>query len=316
MQQNEAKIRVTKPVLRDVITRVLTGVNHREIVVGVIGASFLGVAMDFLRRVAIAKMRDKTINRDWYRANFLSEDIGSDEFANNAGTNKKTIRNTRQTGRRDVVVATSLAHYRDSLRIINELLESLADDSPININLKIKINKVEVELTLTESLIVINALAAKRLSMQGGAWSGVGKKAEKPLMEILCRLFGVAKAHYRGVGKGKPQGDDFDRETDFYLCPPNAEEAKCEVKLIGPGNPESADAVIAHESDVYVADKMSATNKKQLDSHGVLWAELYDSERFVQFQSILEKLLIPHDQDALQNITDEKIRRIVRLVIQ
>ena len=43
----------------------------------------------------------------------------------------------------------------------------------------------------TESLIVINALATKKLQIRGGAWSSIGKKVEKPLVDELCRLAGV-----------------------------------------------------------------------------------------------------------------------------
>lgn len=35
---------------------------------------------------------------------------------------------------------------------------------------------------------------------------------------------------------------------------------------MGKGNPESADAVIARDSKVFVADKLSDLNKKQLDT--------------------------------------------------
>ncbi len=43
---------------------------------------------------------------------------------------------------------------------------------------------------------------------------------------------------------------------------------------MGRGNPESADAVIARDSKVFVADKLSDTNKRQIDSLGVEWVEL------------------------------------------
>ncbi len=55
---------------------------------------------------------------------------------------------------------------------------------------------------------------------------------------------------------------------------------KCEVKLMGRGNPESADAVIAKDSKVFVADKLSDTNKKQLNSREVEWVELRSTGGF------------------------------------
>ncbi|MEJ7700895.1 MAG: hypothetical protein WKF71_14795 [Pyrinomonadaceae bacterium] len=43
---------------------------------------------------------------------------------------------------------------------------------------------------------------------------------------------------------------------------------------MGKGNPESADAVIARDSRVFVADKLSDMNKRQLNSRKVDWIEL------------------------------------------
>ena len=57
---------------------------------------------------------------------------------------------------------------------------------------------------------------------------------------------------------------NFEREIDFYLVN-NNQNYKCEVKLMGKGNPESADAVIARDSKIFVADKISDLNKNQLD---------------------------------------------------
>jgi len=73
-------------------------------------------------------------------------------------------------------------------------------------------------------------------------------------------------------------------------------EYKCEVKLMGVGNPESADVVIARNSGVFIADTLSKQNKNQLNQLGVLWLELKNhsrSEILKNFKAILEKLNIP-----------------------
>ena len=82
------------------------------------------------------------------------------------------------------------------------------------------------------------------------------------------------------------------REVDFYLIQ-GGSSYKCEVKLMGKGNPESADAVIARESQIFVADKLSDLNKRQLDDRGVHWVELRDANGFRKFGRVLEKLSIP-----------------------
>lgn len=160
--------------------------------------------------------------------------------------------------------------------------------------LTIKFKGVSVDLNVSESLIVINTLAVKRAELRGGLWSTVGKRVEKPLMQTLCKLYGVPKANYALRIKGKDiEEDDFEREIDFYLVE-GKNQYKCEVKLTGRGNPESADAVIARDSKVFVADKLSDTNKKQLNSLNVEWVELRNNVGFERFDTVLKNLKIPH----------------------
>lgn len=126
-----------------------------------------------------------------------------------------------------------------------------------------------------------------------------GKRVEKPLMETFCKLFDVKEEYYRIKISGREIGENigFDREVDFYLFNPNGEKNyKCEVKLMGEGNPESADAVIARDSKVFIADKLSYLNKRQLDSLGIEWLELRSENGFRKFGSILSRLGIPHEE--------------------
>ena len=85
---------------------------------------------------------------------------------------------------------------------------------------------------------------------------------------------------------------------------------------MGRGNPESADAVIARGSAVFVADKLSGgTNKPQLDSLGVAWVELYGEDRFQRFAAALDKFGIPRAKNpdtseaAIVMATDESLKK-------
>ncbi len=77
---------------------------------------------------------------------------------------------------------------------------------------------------------------------------------------------------------------------------------------MGKGNPESADAVIARDSKVFVADKLSQTNKNQLNHLGVEWVELRSSNGYLRFATVLDNLEIPHrnitgfNEEELENI--------------
>ena len=63
---------------------------------------------------------------------------------------------------------------------------------------------------------------------------------------------------------------------------------------MGKGNPESADAVIARDSKVFVADTLSMQNKDQCDQLGISWVELKSTDGYRRFKEVLEKLEIPH----------------------
>jgi CfrBI restriction endonuclease len=196
---------------------------------------------------------------------------------------------------KQVVIDASNEHYDTLYNAISDLIQN---QSEIDLTLTIKFRQVSIELNINESLLVINTLAVKRAALRGGLWSTAGKRVEKPLMLTLCKLYQVADENYSVKLKGKNKEVDetsFEREIDFYLIE-GGNQYKCEVKLMGKGNPESADAVIARDSRVFVADKLSATNKRQLNSRKVDWIELRSENGFQKFAEILDELKIPHDE--------------------
>jgi len=179
---------------------------------------------------------------------------------------------------------------------LKNLIQQLEVDGEGELNIQIKITKnfVSVELNLSESLLVLNALATKKIALRGGAWSAIGKRIEKPLLIKLCKICGVSEENYNAENFVHDKNLDFDREVDFKLY--GKKEYRCEVKLMGGGNPESADAVIARNSDIFIADTLSKQNKNQLDSLGICWIEMKNHSHediLNQFRKILKKLEIP-----------------------
>ena len=278
--------------LRDIIRNLLTDdENYRRLVVNAINEVFLHDAFSFLREVARAKSGQKSIDDDWYRRHFLRDELQKGDIATSAGINVKTVTNIRQSATKSIVLEESILHYDRINQIIGDLVDQSTGDD-FGVCLKLEDNGNSVELTLTETMIVLSALAAKRAALRGGAWSAVGKQIEKPLMETLCRVFGVAREHYRAHSESESDGR-VAREVDFYLVGGDGEEARCEVKLMGRGNPESADSTFSRRSKVFVADKLSGTNKRQLDEWKILWVELHASDRFARFEAVLRELQIP-----------------------
>lgn len=287
---------LTEQVTKNIIKRLLKGQDYRIEVVALINAEFLQFAIDFFKQIAMAKLNNKDITTDWYKEIFLDENLPADQIAINSGLNKKTITNMYNSARKEIVIEASNEHYDTLYNAISELIKNQDEEDEIDLTLTIKFRKVSYELNINESLIVINTLAVKRAALRGGLWSTAGKRVEKPLMLTLCKLYEVPEENYSVKLKGtdlEVAETEFEREIDFYLLNGN-ERHKCEVKLMGKGNPESADAVIARDSRVFVADKLSDLNKTQLNSLGVEWVELRDDNGYQRFSKVLDELDIPY----------------------
>lgn len=191
---------------------------------------------------------------------------------------------------RQIVIEASNEHFESLYNSIQSLVEM---ENEIDLNLTIKLKGVSVDLNVSESLIVINTLAVKRAALRGGLWSTAGKSVEKYLMLTLCKLYGVGKKNYDATHFVKDKGKKVDREIDFYLMN-ETNKYLCEVKLMGKGNPESADAIIARNTDIFVADTLSQQNKNQCEALGISWIALRDEKGFKKFGETLAKLNIPH----------------------
>jgi hypothetical protein len=291
---------LTDQVVKNIITKIIKSQDYRIEIVNLINAEFLQFAIDFFKKIAIAKYDSQEITIDWYRKSFRNEKLSKDDYAINSGLNSKTIKNMFKTETKTVVINASDKHFESLYHTIQSLVDM---EQEIDFILTIKFKGVSVDLNVSESLIVINTLAVKRAAIRGGLWSTAGKRTEKYLMLTLCKLYNVNKEHYDSSTFIKNRNKKVDREVDFYLLNNNTNKYRCEVKLTGMGNPESADAIFARQPAVFVADNLSSQNKNQCDQLGIHWVALRDKDGYKRFGSILEKLGIPHEyyQDNLDN---------------
>lgn len=276
---------LTDQVVKNIIKRLVKGQDYRIEVVALINAEFLQFAIDFFKKVIEAKLSNQDVTVDWYKKTFLNPKLKPDDIAINSGLNKKTIKNMFNSATREIVLDASNEHYD----ILYQSISTLIDNQPeIDLTLTIKLRGVSVELNINESLIVINTLAVKRAALRGGLWSTAGKRVEKYLMATLCKVYSVPFEHF---DQSKIPASM--REVDFYLIK-DGKYHRCEVKLMGSGNPESADAIFARESDVFVGDKLSDLNKQQADMLKVKWVELRNEVGYKRFAKVLTELGIPH----------------------
>ena len=279
---------ITGVVIKNIIRKLLAGEDYRAEIVALIDAEFLQYIIEFFGHVVRTKLKNRAATIDWYKEEFLNSELQSSDIAVPPNLNMKTISNMHNSLRKEIVLDASKDHYDVLLNAIQDLTEQI----DVDVALTIKFRSVGVELNINESLIVINTLAVKRAALRGGLWSTARKQVEKPLMRTLCALFRVPLRYFNQSVSSASTGE-VEREADFYLVDNAGLRHRCEVKLMGRGNPESADAVHARSSQVFVADKLSDLNKAQLDDSGIHWVELRDENGYKRFEQVLTALSIP-----------------------
>lgn len=288
--------------IAQIISKVLQGQDYRADVLSLINTQFLEYAIGFFARIAQAKLLNTSIDEDWYKREFvINPSLPSQDIIIHAGLNRKTIDNSFGSSSRNVVLEVAPEHYDALYNAINTLAAASND---IDLILTIKLRGVSVDLNITESLIVINTLAVKRAQLRGGAWSSLGKRVEKYLMLTLCGLFSVPPQHYQLSSITSEK-----REVDFVLISSNGKRYFCEVKLMGKGNPESADVVIARDSHLFIADTLSQRNKIQLQERGITWIELNTPQGYQKFYDVLLQLGVP-----VQPFTGDVSRSVGKLL--
>lgn len=294
---------VSDNVIKNIIKHVLFKEDYRIEIVTLINSNFLDFAINFFKEIVSAKLRNKSITIDWYKKEFLNDKLPSDELIINSGLNRKTISNMYNSASREVVLTATKEHYALLYEAISNLVE---ENNEIDIMLTLKYQGVSVDLNINESLIVINVLAVKRAQLRGGSWSSAGKRTEKLLMLTLCQLYQIPRTNYDLTGLTKEN-----REVDFYFISRSKTRYQCEVKLMGKGNPESADGTYnARDSHIFVGDFLSDLVKTQLDSNNIKWIELRRNEGFKKLPSILKDLDIPY-VDFTEELTESKVFEVV-----
>ncbi|BBM88473.1 hypothetical protein COTS27_00153 [Spirochaetota bacterium] len=304
---------ITDHVIKDIIKKPLNSDDYRIEIINLINSEFLRFSIGFFKEIFAAKLENKDISVDWYKKTFLNSDLSAQEIAINAGLNKKTIHNMFNSSKKEIVLDVANEHYTTLHESIKNLVDTQHD---IELTLTIKFNKVSVDLNISESLIVINTLAVKRSELRGGLWSTAGKRVEKPLMETICRLYNVPAENYDSskIKRNASAKNSIQREVDFYLIKGD-NSYKCEVKLMGKGNPESADAAIARDSKIFIADKLSDTNKMQLDRKQIKWVELRSHQGFRKFSNILKELNIPYTELPSDDL-DKRLKPIFKKIFR
>ena len=147
---------------------------------------------------------------------------------------------------------------------------------------------IEAVYPVEEFLRLLLGITTLQGAKRGGFNSSMGKRVEKIFLVTLCKLFGVSNENYHPYDLD--DGTTHNRETDFYLINNNGDKFKIEFKLMGKGNPESADSFLARNTNITIGETLSETNKAQLDANNIYWVELKNGgwKKFEEILNILE----------------------------
>lgn len=184
------------------------------------------------------------------------------------GLNEKTVKNmTGGTSKKEVCLEFGKKNI-EALKLL--LKEFKSGQSLYQIKIIIRKDNQQVKLDDLESLFFVNIISAMKLTIQGGAWSEVGKKTEKSLLFTIFRLLKVPKDDYVLVpDEMKRKGLVENREIDAIVFNRDKEPLTVELKLLGIGNPEIGDEALARKVDLFLIDRLTDMMMKEFEKIGI-----------------------------------------------
>ena len=79
---------LTDQIVKNIIRRVIKSQDYRIEIVNLINAEFLQFAVDFFKKIVLAKLENKDVTIEWYRKAFMNEALPADDIEINSGLNK------------------------------------------------------------------------------------------------------------------------------------------------------------------------------------------------------------------------------------
>lgn len=270
--------------LSKIIISILEGKDYRPYVLATINKRFIDNAHALLERVYNAKKTNKNI--DWWITNLIEESKTKNEILWFGGLNNKTVTNMMGTAKKEVCIELS----KQNVKSLEILIKEFLNNNLPKIMVTIVWNNEKVELNEIESLVLVNSLAAMKLSVQGGAWSEVGKKTEKELLYSIFELLGVKSTQYVLVFEEmKKKGLVENREIDgIVFSDDNKKALQIELKLLGIGNPEIADEALARKVDLFLIDRLTPMMIEEAKKLGIRVIELRDKNALLAIYDFLK----------------------------
>ena len=271
-----------KEFIGKIIYSILTGQDYRTYVLATINKRFFDKTQELISEVFEYKRRGD----DWLEK--LLDDTSKKRGKENkfkllwfGGLNDKTVKNiTGGTSTKEVCLDLG----KKNIKALQLLLEDFGkSDDLYQIKIIIKKEGEQVELNYLESLFFVNIISAMKLTIQGGAWSEVGKKIEKGLLYVIFRLLKIPDENYiLTTDEMKKKGLVGNREIDAIVFSNDKKPLTIELKLLGIGNPEIGDEALARKVSLFFTDRLTDMMKEESEKIRVKVIE------FRQKNSLLE----------------------------
>lgn len=304
-----------KEFISKIVYSILTGQDYRTYVLATINKRFIDKAQELISEVFEYKQRGD----NWLEK--LLDDTSKKMGKENkfkllwfGGLNDKTVKNmTGGTSTKEVCLDLGKKNIK-ALKLLLEEFESSVDLYQIKII--IKKDDVQVELDNVESLFFVNIISAMKLTVQGGAWSEVGKKTEKGLLFVIFRLLKIPDDNYiLTTEEMKKKGLVENREIDAIVFSKDKEPLTVELKLLGIGNPEIGDEALARKVSLFLIDRLTEMMKKESEKLGIKVIEFRQENPLMEIYEFFksknvncsrpEKITLKELEDKINGIITE-----------
>ncbi len=306
-----------KEIISKIIYSVLTGKDYRVYVLAIINKRFIDKAKELISDIFeykqrgddwIEKLLDDTFKKQGKDSKFKLLWLG--------GLNEKTVRNiTGGTSKKEVCLDLGKQNIRALQSLFEEFDNISKFQNDYQIQITIKKNNIKIELDHVESLIFINIISTMKLTIQGGAWSEVGKKTEKALLYVIFNLLKIPKDSYiLSYEEMKRRGLATSREIDAVVLSKDGKATTIELKLLGIGNPEIGDEALARGVDLFLTDRLTDMMMKEANKLNIKTIEFRQNNALMEIYNFLRSKNVdcsPPDETILIDL-EGRINEIMK----
>jgi len=302
-----------KQFISKIIHSILTGQDYRTYVLATINKRFIDKVQELTTEIYEYKRKgnnwlEKLLN-DTYRKKGKENKF---KLLWYGGLNDKTVKNmTGGTSAKEVCLDLGKKNMEAFRLLLGEIENS---ENLYQIKIIIKKDTNQVELDDIESIIFVNIISAMKLTIQGGAWSEVGKITEKSLLFTIFHLLKISKDDYVLIFDEMKKKDLVgNREIDAIVFNKEKKPLTIELKLLGIGNPEIGDEALARKVDLFLIDRLTNMMIKESEKVGVKVIEFRQEGSLMEIYNFFISKKVKCSPPG--RITSEQLKEKIKQII-